>query len=122
MLSFGFLPVTASTVGAASISVEDYPEIGPSAPNNPPFCGMPWSQLNLNFITAVEGLQQSECGTCLQVCGSSGCVFALAVDRGGDGLDLSTGCSTNVIGNSDSRGYAEWQAVDSTNCNGIWNQ
>jgi hypothetical protein len=120
MLSFGSHRATAYVSGSGDISVEDYPDIGPEAPYNPPFCGMPWSELDLDLITAVEGLDASDCGACLQVCGDYGCEYVLAVDQGGDGLDLSTGCSMYVIGNDDGRGYATWEEVDESYCYGIW--
>lgn len=113
---------TARVSGEGSISVENYPVIGPSAPNNPPYCGMSWSELNLDLITAVEGLDFSDCGACIQVCGDSGCENVLVVDSGGSGLDLSTGCSINVIGNNNGIGYATWEQVDNGNCDGIWTQ
>jgi hypothetical protein len=122
ILSFDRAHVVATVAGSGEISVENYPQIGASAPFNPPWCEMPWSELNLNRITAVQQMTKSECGKCLQVCGSSGCQYVMAVDKGGDGLDLSTGCSINVIGNNNGRGYATWHDVSSSYCNGIWSK
>ncbi|KAH0542430.1 hypothetical protein FGG08_003185 [Glutinoglossum americanum] len=113
-------PIAASTSGSALITVEDYPVFGPKSPNNPPFCGMPYDSLNLNLITAVQSLTQAECGTCLEVCGSAGCANVLAVDKGGVGLDLSTGISKKVIGNNNGRGNAKWKPVAKAKCKGIW--
>ncbi|KAI9772857.1 MAG: hypothetical protein M1840_008739 [Geoglossum simile] len=113
-------PAAASISGSALITVEDYPVFGPHAPHNPPFCGMPYDSLDLSRITAVQGLSHRECGSCLRVCGAVGCANVLAVDRGGIGLDLSTGISESVIGNKDGRGHAAWKRVDKEACNGIW--
>jgi hypothetical protein len=113
-------PAAASTSGSGLITVEDYPVFGPNAPHNPPFCGMPYDSLDLNRITAVQDLSQHECGTCIHVCGAAGCANVLAVDRGGIGLDLSTGISVSVIGNKDGRGHATWKKVDKAACHGIW--
>ncbi|KAI9786954.1 MAG: hypothetical protein M1839_005185 [Geoglossum umbratile] len=120
ILGLCFHPTAASTSGSAIITVEDYPVFGPHAPNNPPFCGMPYDSLDLNRITAVQDLTRSECGTCIRVCGTVGCANVLAVDRGGIGLDLSTGISERVIGNKDGRGRATWKKVDKSACKGIW--
>src|SRR4051812_31609469 len=61
---------------------EDYPVFGPSAINNPPFCGMPYGELDLNRITAVPGIGFDGCYTCLKVSNaedSSKCVYVMVV-------------------------------------------
>ncbi|KAI9700712.1 MAG: hypothetical protein M1836_002081 [Candelina mexicana] len=105
--------------GRAKISVHQYPETGRNAPNNPPFCGMPWHALDLNRITAVQDLTQSQCGTCLEICGVKRCITMLAVDRGGQHLDMSTGVSLSVIGTENGVAEAWWKVVDLKWCHGI---
>ena len=73
----------ASLNGAQVITPEDYPYIGPIAPSNPPYCGMSYSSLNLDYITAVQDLSDGNCGQCIQVCNGGGCGYAYVVDKGG---------------------------------------
>ena len=105
--------------GQGVISVHQYPQTGRDAPNNPPYCGYPWKTLNLNRITAVQDLTQNQCGTCLEICGSGGCITMLAVDRGGRNLDMSTGVSKGIIGTNDGIAEAKWRVVPSKRCQGI---
>ncbi|CAG8487519.1 474_t:CDS:2 [Ambispora leptoticha] len=126
-LVVSYLAVTARAglSGSQTITPEDYPVFGPKAVNNPPFCGMPYAELDLNRITAVEGLGQGGCGTCLKVTSlddSSKSVFVLAVDQGGQGLDLSTGAFMVLFGQDQSPAGASWSPVDGSNCNGIWSK
>ncbi|KAI9782586.1 MAG: hypothetical protein M1839_004830 [Geoglossum umbratile] len=104
------------------ISVENYPDIGPNSPDNPPYCGMAWDSLDLSLVTAVQGLTKDQCGTCLLVCGAepNGCEYILAVDRGGRNLDLSTGISWHIIGTTDGIAWAEWQPVPEVYCSHIY--
>ena len=113
--------VSGQLSGAQVITPEDYPVFGPNAPNNPPFCGYAYSSLNLNQITAVQGLDSSDCGTCIQVCGNGNCGYALVVDQGGEGLDLSTGLFSQLFGQSQTPEYATWNQVSDSNCDGIMN-
>jgi len=107
--------------GSGIISVENYPDIGPNSPDNPPYCGMAWDSLDLNLVTAAEGLTKDQCGTCLLVCGAepNGCEYILVVDRGGRNLDLSTGISGHIIGTVDGIAWAEWRPVSEVFCSHI---
>ena len=116
-----YAPVAqAGLSGSGWVTTHDYPTDGPQAPFNPPFCGMPYAELNLDFITAVSDLEPNQCGTCLQICGDHGCDAVLAVDKGGRGLDLSTGLKGRVIGPHDDWGRVTWKPIDSQYCSGIW--
>ncbi|KAG9286026.1 hypothetical protein G9A89_022702 [Geosiphon pyriformis] len=109
--------------GNQIVTPEDYPRFGPSAVNNPPFCGMPYAELDLNRITAVQGMSQSDCGTCLKVCkssNSSAFVNVLAVDMGGNGLDLSTGVFQILFGQENTPDSVKWFPVDTKYCDGVW--
>ena len=44
----------------------------------------------------------------------------LAVDKGGRGLDLSTGARDGVLGPGEDIGHAVWREVDGGACRGIW--
>ncbi|CAG8609990.1 2864_t:CDS:2, partial [Ambispora gerdemannii] len=125
VVSYLAVSAHAALSGSQTITPEDYPVFGPKAVNNPPFCGMPYAELDLNRITAVQGLSQSECGTCLKVIGladASKSVYVLAVDSGGQGLDLSTGAFMVLFGQNQSPAGASWSPVDASHCNGIWSK
>ena len=108
--------VQAGLSGAQVITPENYPDFGGYI-YNPPFCGMPYSSLDLNRVTAMQdGIQ---CGACLEVCGNNGCVDVLAIDQGGQGLDLSTGAFGQIFGQADTPAYATWNPVDGGRCAGI---
>ena len=102
------------------ISTHDYTSMLFSAPNNPPVCGMSWASLDLSRVTAMEHLALSDCGTCLEICGAAGCADVLAIDRGGKGLDLSTGAKARVLGAENDIGEATWREVDQARCRGVW--
>lgn len=58
---------------------------------NPPSCGMPYAELNLALITAVQKMDNSAtCNLCLKVSNEdkSKSLYVLAVDLGGQGLDV----------------------------------
>lgn len=61
--------------------------------NSPPACGMPYNQLNLARITAVQNMNLgSTCNLCLKVMNyvnTTKYIYVLAVDLGGNGLDVS---------------------------------
>ncbi|KAI9721087.1 MAG: hypothetical protein M1812_002568 [Candelaria pacifica] len=119
LASLSSLATAGNLNGRAIISVHQYPQTGRDAPNNPPFCGMPWHTLDLNRITAVQDLTQKQCGTCLEICGAKDCITMLAVDRGGQHLDMSTGVSLRIIGKDNGVAMAWWKVVDSKFCYGI---
>ena len=106
----------AGLSGGQVITPENYPDFG-GFDNNPPFCGMPYSSLDLNRVTAVQ--DGVECGACIEVCGDNGCVSVLVIDQGGQGLDLSTGAFGQIFGQADTPAYATWNPVDGGNCDGI---
>ncbi|KAJ1654923.1 hypothetical protein IWQ61_005230 [Dispira simplex] len=117
--------VSAALSGSGDISTHDYIGLGAGLANNPPFCGMPYAELKLDRITAVQGLQQSECGTCIKVtCGRnpSKSVYLLAVDKGGAGLDINTQAYETLFNEPPGRAPATWEVTDSSQCAGVWNQ
>ncbi|KAJ2804462.1 hypothetical protein H4R20_002500 [Coemansia guatemalensis] len=92
--------------------------------NNPPSCGMPYAQLDVTRITAVQQMDKAtDCGQCIKVCNAddtSKYVYVLAVDTGGRGLDLSKPSFAKLFNIDDGVGPAQWEPVSSSNCAGIW--
>ncbi|BFZ61836.1 hypothetical protein YB2330_002913 [Saitoella coloradoensis] len=127
-LSVALLAAAASTAaaslsGSQTVTEHDYPSYSDgSAVNNPPYCGLTYTytSLNLNYVTAVQPIDASTCGSCLKVCGSTGCRYFLAIDKGGRGLDVSTGGAIEVFGQNTDPAPAEWEVVDPGFCEFVW--
>lgn len=122
---------SAGTVMAQGLNFEtdatqhDYPSLADgSAKYNPPWCEMGYDSLDLNSITAYCAIEKSQCGTCLNVCGSVGCKYMLVIDqcaRGPDGLlDLSTGAGMEICGSDTGHADVTATQVDARNCLHIW--
>ncbi|KAJ1647489.1 hypothetical protein LPJ64_001152 [Coemansia asiatica] len=84
----------ANLTGSGTITYHDYDNmVLASVQNNPPSCGMPYAELDLTRITAVQQMNTAtDCGKCIKVTSqadSSKFVYVLAVDTGGRGLDIS---------------------------------
>jgi hypothetical protein len=92
--------------------------------NNPPACGMPYNQLNLARITAVQNMNTgTTCNLCLKVVNSnnpSKFVYVLAVDLGGNGLDLSIPAFEYIFDQKYDASPASWSTVDYSFCAGIY--
>ncbi|KAI8969105.1 hypothetical protein BDF20DRAFT_145052 [Mycotypha africana] len=121
-----FLVVNAGSLsGSAVITPQDYYGLPAKAlANNPPACGMPYNQLNLALITAVEKMDTSStCNQCLKVVNTrkpSVFIYVLAVDLGGSGLDLSIPAFNYLFNQSYDASPASWSTVDSSYCEGIY--
>ncbi|KAJ1664125.1 hypothetical protein IW140_004339 [Coemansia sp. RSA 1813] len=118
--------VSGSLTGSGDVTYNDYEAISEAdRATNPPSCGMPYAQLDLSRITAVEAMDTAtDCGTCLKVTNTgdtSKTIYVLAVDTGGQGLDLSEPAFSQLFPLTDGMGSAEWSPVDSSYCAGIWN-
>ncbi|MCJ1437596.1 hypothetical protein MMC27_006983 [Xylographa pallens] len=109
-----------SLPSSGHITLNDYPSLSAIA-LNPPYCGFAYNYplLDLTRVTAMETATPTDCGTCLRVCGAAGCKEVLVIDKGGRGLDLSTGARDTVLGTGQDIGWAEWGVVDSTFCQGV---
>ncbi|MCJ1420636.1 hypothetical protein MMC32_006995 [Xylographa parallela] len=109
-----------SLPSSGHITLNDYPSLSTIA-LNPPYCGFAYNypQLDLARVTAMETATPTDCGTCLRVCGAAGCQEVLVIDKGGRGLDLSTGARDAVLGAGQDVGWAEWGVVDSMFCQGV---
>ncbi|KAI9309329.1 hypothetical protein BJ944DRAFT_258710 [Cunninghamella echinulata] len=126
ILSFTLLKTFAyaSLSGSASITPNDYiglPPIG--LKNNPPACEMPYATLDLSRIVAVQALNKAtDCNKCLKIVnsGNGKYVYALAVDMGGQGLDLSTPSFKALFGQQWDASPATWSETDYANCKGIY--
>ncbi|CAO3621326.1 unnamed protein product [Cunninghamella echinulata] len=126
VLSFTLLKtfVHASLSGSASITPNDYiglPPIG--LKNNPPACEMPYATLDLSRIVAVQALNKAtDCNKCIKIVnsGNGKYVYALAVDMGGQGLDLSTPSFKALFGQQWDASPATWSETDYANCKGIY--
>ncbi|KAJ1831351.1 hypothetical protein LPJ63_004336 [Coemansia sp. RSA 2711] len=110
---------------SGTITYHDYQSLPLSAlAYNPPACGMPYAELDLTRITAVQAIDTtSECGQCLKVSNAndpSKYVYVLAVDKGGRGLDLSKPAFGRLFNIDDGVGPAQWSPVDNSNCKGVW--
>ncbi|PIA15780.1 hypothetical protein COEREDRAFT_87530 [Coemansia reversa NRRL 1564] len=112
--------------GAGTITYHDFQSLPMNLlVNNPPSCGMPYAQLDVTRITAVQQMDKStDCGQCIKVCNAedtSKYVYVLAVDTGGRGLDLSKPSFGKLFNIDDGLGSAQWEPVNNSNCEGIWN-
>ncbi|KAJ2559751.1 hypothetical protein EV175_000183 [Coemansia sp. RSA 1933] len=117
--------VSANLAGSGTISYNDYQAIPlASLQYNPPSCGMPYAELDLTRITAVQQMDTAtDCGKCIKVTNANNpslCVYVLAVDTGGRGLDLSKPAFGKIFDIDAGLGAAEWAPADSSYCAGIW--
>ncbi|KAJ1954203.1 hypothetical protein IWQ62_005813 [Dispira parvispora] len=118
----GFVSATLS--GSGDISTHIYEGMA-GLDTNPPFCGMPYAELQLNRITAVQGLQKDQCGKCIKVTSgkdTSKSVYLLAVDQGGAGLDINSQAWDTLFNEPPSKAPATWEEADSSQCAGVWSQ
>ncbi|KAI8075943.1 uncharacterized protein B0P05DRAFT_638533 [Gilbertella persicaria] len=90
----------ATLSSSAKITPQDYIGLGKLALQTTyPACGMPYSELNLTRITAVQNINTaSTCGLCLKVTGTNTgrSIYVLAVDLGGSGLDTNVNQGINA--------------------------
>ncbi|KXN65261.1 hypothetical protein CONCODRAFT_13214 [Conidiobolus coronatus NRRL 28638] len=107
--------------GSQLISWLNYQNMDSNSKQSPPSCGYDYSKLDLNRVTAVEGLNKSQCGACLKVTNptSNNEVYVLVIDMGGKGLDLSESSYTKLFNTTDQPLRAEWETVDNSFCDGI---
>ncbi|KAJ9073979.1 hypothetical protein DSO57_1010958 [Entomophthora muscae] len=105
--------------GKQPISTHYYDTLAEYLDTNPVFCGILGSHLNISRITAVQGLTQDQCGTCLRIAGGGHEVYVMAVDKGGAGLDLNKDSFMFLFGEDTGMFEATWEPVDSANCTGI---
>ncbi|KAJ2511708.1 hypothetical protein GGI11_005007, partial [Coemansia sp. RSA 2049] len=111
--------------GSGTITYHDYQAIPLAALQyNPPSCGMPYAELDVTRITAVQQMDKAtDCGQCVKVSNAndpSKSVYVLAVDTGGRGLDLSKPAFGQILNIDDGVGAATWEPVAAANCAGIW--
>ncbi|KAJ1801615.1 hypothetical protein LPJ59_000104 [Coemansia sp. RSA 2399] len=116
---------SANLTGSGTITYHDYQALPLSAvQNNPPSCGMPYAELDLTRITAVQQMDTAtDCGKCIKVTNANNpslCVYVMAVDTGGRGLDLSKPAFGEILDIDAGVGAAQWEPADSSYCAGIW--
>lgn len=125
-MALGIARAGALMVGSANITPHDYIGLGPALLTNPPSCGMPYATLDISRITAVQAMDKSfECGTCLKVYNTrdtSRFIFVLAVDTGGQGLDISIPSFDKLFGQKTDPAPASWAPTDPANCKDIYLQ
>lgn len=93
------------------------------AEGNPPWCEVSYNSLDLDSVTAYCDIDKTTCGTCLNVCGSNGCKYLLAIDRctRSDGLlDISTGAGGDICGSETGHHQVTVEKVSASNCLHIW--
>ncbi|KAJ1991182.1 hypothetical protein H4R33_001468 [Dimargaris cristalligena] len=94
--------------------------------NNPPACEMPYAELRLERITAVQGLVKgSMCGKCIKVANAADpqkSMYVLVVDMGGRGLDVSTVAYKQIFGQDTDPASAVWTEAPDSACAGVWNK
>ncbi|KAJ2841413.1 hypothetical protein J3B02_005897, partial [Coemansia erecta] len=117
----------ANLTGSGTITYHDYRAIPlDQLKYNPPSCGMPYVELDLDRITAVQQMNTAtDCGQCIKITNTndpSKFVYALAVDTGGRGLDLSKGSFAKLFNIDDGVGPASWAPVSNSNCVGAWSK
>ncbi|KAI9294174.1 hypothetical protein K502DRAFT_342610 [Neoconidiobolus thromboides FSU 785] len=111
--------INCSTSGSNRISTHYYHQDAPLLDKSPVMCGILGSHMDLDRVTAVQDLLGSECGTCLKVSGNDKVVYVMAVDKGGQGLDINMNSFKELFGEESGRFEASWEATDSGNCAGI---
>lgn len=105
--------------GSGWVTFRDFYSIADDSPFQPPFCQIPYAYLDLNRITAVQGLTPDQCGACLQVCGVNSCLFMVAIDRGGHNLDLSDAVKGVLALKHDLAARVRWNQTFPSFCEGI---
>ncbi|KAI9293604.1 hypothetical protein K502DRAFT_293511 [Neoconidiobolus thromboides FSU 785] len=109
--------------GAQHVSYHEYFASRSILQTNPVFCEIPIQQLDIEHITAVQGLEFKDCGTCLRVksvYNSSLVQYVMAIDKGGLGLDLNT-FSFKILKNNQLDGLVNvnWEVVNSLYCKDV---
>ncbi|ORZ19533.1 hypothetical protein BCR42DRAFT_409977 [Absidia repens] len=121
-----FVPVRAILSGSGKITPQDYIGLPADAlKTNPPACGMPYATLDLSRITAVQALDsKADCNKCIKVVNTKNkkFIYALAVDLGGAGLDLSIPSFKELFGQQYDASPATWSETDYSNCAGIYSK
>ncbi|CAO3597160.1 unnamed protein product [Absidia cylindrospora] len=121
-----FVPVRAILSGSGKITPQDYIGLPAAAlKTNPPACGMPYATLDLSRITAVQALDKTaDCNKCIKVVNTQNnkFIYALAVDLGGAGLDLSIPSFKELFGQQYDASPATWSETDYSNCAGIYSK
>ncbi|KAH7042685.1 hypothetical protein B0J12DRAFT_205918 [Macrophomina phaseolina] len=128
LISLGMLACAGAAMARLNFETDatlhDYPSMaGGAGANNPPWCEVAYAGLDLNSITAYCAIDKSTCGTCLEVCGSVGCKYMLAIDQcsRGDGLlDISTGAGMEICGSDTGHHQVKATQVDAAKCQHIW--
>ncbi|KAI7882124.1 uncharacterized protein EV154DRAFT_523148 [Mucor mucedo] len=116
---------TSSLQGSHIITPQDYYGLPAAAlANSPPACGMPYNQLNLARITAVQNMNTgSTCNLCLKIVNSmetTKFIYVLAVDLGGNGLDLSVPAFEYLFDQGSDPSPASWSTVNYSFCIGVY--
>jgi hypothetical protein len=107
--------------GDQLISFLNYSNMDSNSKKSPPSCGYDYNKLDLTRVTAVEGLDKSQCGACLKVANPTlnNEVYVLVIDMGGNGLDLSESSYIELFNTTDHPLRAKWEPVDNSFCSGI---
>ncbi|KAJ2664960.1 hypothetical protein IWW48_000574 [Coemansia sp. RSA 1200] len=110
--------------GSGLATFNDYQQFPLSALKyNPPFCGMPYTSLDVTRITAVAGLTLEQCGTCLKVSSAADpakSTYVLAVDKCAGGLDLSKPAFAKILNTDAGKTDVKWTPVDKKFCSGVY--
>ncbi|KAJ1769419.1 hypothetical protein IW140_004338 [Coemansia sp. RSA 1813] len=119
-----FTAALAATTGSGSVTYHDYQALPLELLKyNPPFCGMPYTSLDVTRITAVAGMTTDQCGTCLKVTNSanpSKFVYVLAVDKCMNALDISKPAFAQILDIDAGHGDVSWTPVDKSLCAGVY--
>ncbi|KAK0663205.1 Serine-rich adhesin for platelets [Lasiodiplodia hormozganensis] len=129
LLSTGVLACAGTALAQLNFETDatlhDYPSLADGRGKyNPPWCEVGYDSLDLNSITSYCAIDKSTCGACLNVCGSKGCKYLLAIDQcsRSDGLlDMSTGAGQEVGGATTGHLQVKVTQVDASKCEHIWN-
>lgn len=129
LIAAGMLACADTTLAQLNFDTDatlhDYPSLADGhGHNNPPWCEIDYSSVDLNSVTAYCAIDKSTCGACLQVCGSVGCKYMLAIDQcsRSDGLlDLSTGAGMEICGSDTGHHQVKATQVEAAKCEHIWN-
>ncbi|KAI9291439.1 hypothetical protein K502DRAFT_272853, partial [Neoconidiobolus thromboides FSU 785] len=108
--------------GSGPISTHPYQEQRSILETSQVACGIPASQMNLDRVTAVQGLDKSQCGTCLKVTSKQNglVLYIVAVDIGGQGLDMNT-VAFSQLSDGETTGHVDvtWESTDAGKCAGV---
>ncbi|KAJ3252414.1 hypothetical protein HK103_001581 [Boothiomyces macroporosus] len=103
----------------------DYNRFGKALDNNPGWCGIRYSVLNVARITAMHGISASSCNQCLEFSaadGSGPSVYVLVVDqKGAEGLDVAQSSFAAAFPGKNSLDpeTCRWRIVDPSKCGKI---